>query len=365
MDTGRLRAIASRLPRPLRRGGRLAWDVVHDFQDDDCPRMAAAISYYTIFAMPPLLGLLGLVASLFVDPARARDVLSEQVAEVVGDESAAQVVDVVAQVARPDFSGPGAIIGLIALVFGATAGFLHVQEALNRAWGVAPDPERSGIRTFLLKRALSLLMLVGIGLMVLGSMILSTLVSAFSDVIRSWAPPWLGAWTLTLADWGTSFLVLATLFMLIFRFVPDAVVRWKDAAVGAVFTAVLFTLGKQALGYYLGRNEPTNVYGAAGSLAVALLWVYYSAMILLLGSEFTESWATRDGRRVRPQPGAVRVVRRYGEEIDRRPDDEEEAAAKAPEPAEPSEPPRRVPPFTRRPARRGGGSGAGRSSPPS
>jgi membrane protein len=271
--------------------------------------MAAAISYYTIFAMPPLLGLLALAAGLFVDPGSVREAVSTQVEQVVGVESAAQIVDIVQEATRPDFSGPTAIVGLLALLFGATGAFLHLQHALNRAWSVAPDPERSSVRTFLVKRAISVLMLAATGVVILVSMLLSTGLSLFEDVIQRHAPTWLGPWTLTLADWATSFMLMGALFALILKYVPDAVVRWRDALVGAAFTAVLFTVGKQVIGYYLGRSDVQNVYGAAGSLAVALLWVYYSAIIVLLGAEFTEVWATRKGESVMPQAGAVRVTR--------------------------------------------------------
>jgi membrane protein len=154
-----------------------------------------------------------------------------------------------------------------------------------------------------------MVMLASTGVVILVSMLLSTGLSRFEDLIQRHAPAWLGPWTLTFADWVTSFLLMGALFALILKYVPDAVVRWRDALVGAAFTAVLFTAGQQLIGFYLGRIDAETVYGAAGSLAVALLWVYYSAMIVLLGAEFTEVWATRKGEPVTPQAGAVRVVR--------------------------------------------------------
>jgi membrane protein len=295
----------------VRSMGRFIWKVVSDFMEDDCPQMAAAISYYTIFAVPPLLGVLALGASLFVDPESVRELVSRQVAEVVGVESAAQIVDVVERAEPLALDGVTAIVGLLAILFAVTGAFLHLQSALNRAWRVAPDPEGSSIRRFLVKRGLSMAMLACTGLLLLASMLLSTALSVFEDVVRRYAPAWLGPATLQAADWTSSFLVFALLFMLIFRYVPDAVVRWSDAAVGAAFTAALFSVGTQLIGFYLGQSNPGSVYGAAGSLAIALLWVYYSAMILLLGAEFTEVWSTRGGSAVTPEDGAVRVRRTF------------------------------------------------------
>src|SRR5690606_20787822 len=253
-----------------------------------------------------------LVAGRFVDPDALLALLSRQVEEVVGVESASEIVDVVEEATRPDLSGPTAIVGLGAILFAATGGFLHLQEALNRAWGVAPDPRRSSVRVFFVKRAISMIMLASIGLVLVSSMLLSTALAVFEDMIQRYAPSWIGPWTLTAADWLASLGLIGLLFMLMLKYLPDAEVRWRDAAVGALFTALLFTVGKQLIGLYLGRSDPGNVFGAAGSLAVALLWIYYSAIILLLGAEFTEVWATRRGDPVVPQKGAVRVVRQYG-----------------------------------------------------
>ena len=296
---------------------RSAWrfvrDVVSDFSSDDCPALAAAISYYTIFAMPPLLGLATLVASVFVDPEAVREIASEQVESVVGVESAAEIVDVVEGVTRPDFSGPTAVFGLAAILLGATGGFVHLQSALNKAWRVAPDPQGSNVRTFLMKRLISLAIMASIGLLLLTTLVLTTGLSAFEGLITRYAPAWLETSTLTALDIGTSFVIVTSAFTLVFKYIPDAVIRWRDAAVGGAVTGVLFTIGKQAIGYYLGRSDPATVYGAAGSLAVAMLWIYYSALILLLGAEFTERWACRKGAPIVPQHGAVTVQRTFGE----------------------------------------------------
>lgn len=293
----------------IRAVGRFVWAMLQAFVGDDCPRMAAALSYYSVFAMPAMLGLLALIANHFVGPGELRDVISNQITTLVGVESASRIVTIVENAIRPDLAGPAAIIGLVALLFGATAAFANLQGALNTAWGVQPDPRRGDVHTFLVKRAVSLLMIGALGVLLVASLLASAVLSAFQGFFSSLAPPWLRSPVLQVADVGVSFAALSLVAAVTLRWVPDAIVRWRDALMGGLFTGALFTVGKLLIGYYLGRRDLNNVYGAAGSLAVALLWIYYSAMIFLLGAEFTQLWAARKGEPVEPQGGAVRVRR--------------------------------------------------------
>jgi membrane protein len=257
--------------------------------------MAAAISYYTVFAMPPLLALLALLAGKVLAPAELQALLFDQVTSLAGARSAGQIIEVVQNVSRPDLGGPAAVVGLVAMIFGATSAFVHLQRAMNRVWGVAPDPRRGDVRTFMVKRVVSLFMIMVVGVLILFLVTVSALLSVFHSAIRYYAPPALATGALPLADAITSLVVITGL------------IRWRDALAGGVFGGVLFTLGKLAIGYYLGRSDLASIYGAAGSLAVALFWVYYSAGILLLGTEFTRAWACRGGASVEPKRGAVRV----------------------------------------------------------
>jgi membrane protein len=269
--------------------------------------MAAALSYYSIFAMPGILGLLALAASRFARPGQLREVISDQVRTFVGVDSAAGVINVVEGAVRPELSGPAAVLGLIALVFGATGAFVQLQTALNTSWGVQPDPRRSDVRTFLTKRAVSLLMILLFGLLLLASITASTGIAVIRGALETYSPAWTRSWVLPASDFAVSLLSVTVLFSLILRYVPDAEVLWREALAGGLFTAILFTVGKMLLGSYLSRSDPANVFGAAGSLAIALIWIYYSSMILLLGAEFTQVWACRHGKDVVPQRGAVRV----------------------------------------------------------
>jgi membrane protein len=291
----------------LRSVGRVLWETVTDFFSDGCPRMAAAISYYSIFAIPGVLGLLALAAREFIGPTEIQQVVSEQVETFVGVESATQVVDVVQGAVDPSLTGPAALIGLIALMFGATGAFGELQSALNIAWGVQRDPRRSDVKGFFLKRGMSLLMIAALGALLILSILASTAITVMRSYFMETLPPSLQSLGLPIADLVISLVAVSLCITLILRYVPDAVVSWRHAAVGGLFTGTLFTIGKLLIGYYLARSDPGNVFGAAGSLAVALLWVYYSSIILLLGAEFTEVWACRKGDPVVPHEGAVRV----------------------------------------------------------
>lgn len=293
----------------LRNLGSLLWQTLTAFMGDDCPRMAAALSYYTIFSLPPLLVLLLLIVGAIVDPDTARQMLAGQVGTLLGPGGADQVDALIRNASRPQLGGVTAALGILAFLFGATGAFSQLQGALNTAWGVAPDPTRGDVRNFLWKRLVSFGMILVIGFLLLVSLAVSALLTAFGDVLVSLTNARISTAVLQLVQNVLSFVAIGLLFAAIFQYVPDAVVRWRDALIGGAFTALLFTLGKAGIGYYLGRSDPGNAYGAAGSLAVTLLWIYYSAVILLLGAEFTEVWASATGRPIEPEPGAARVVR--------------------------------------------------------
>jgi membrane protein len=198
------------------------------------------------------------------------------------------------------------VLGILALLFGATGAFGALQSALNRVWEVKPDPRRGGIKSFLGKRLLSLGMAGTIAFLLLVSLVVSAALSAFGDQLGAMlggisGPVMQGAQVLV------SLAVVTVLFAAIFKILPDAHVAWRDVWSGALFTTVLFVAGKFVIGFYLSRAEPDSSFGAAGALAVILIWVYYSAMILFLGAEFTQVWATEKGRGIEPEDGAVRV----------------------------------------------------------
>jgi len=290
---------------------------VNDFIEDDCPSMAAALSYYTVFSLPPLLVLLLTILGAVLDPQDIQGTLEAQMRSAMGPGGADQVRTILANADRPGAGGlVPAVLSIVALLLGATGVFGQLQSALNKAWGVAPDPEKGGIKTVILRRMFGLGMVLGLAFILLVSLVVSAVLSAFGDQIGRFLPSGLSAPVLEAVNFAGSLAVITLLFGAIFKVMPDARIAWRDVRVGALVTAVLFVGGKFALGLYLGRSNPGEAFGAAGALALMLVWIYYSSMIVLLGAEFTQVWAEHRGKGITPEKGAVRIVtetRRLGE----------------------------------------------------
>jgi membrane protein len=276
------------------------------FLEDECPVRAAALAYYTVFALPPLLILLIMLVGMIWDPADVQRALETQFAGMIGQSGAEQIRTIIAESDRPGGGGVFATAASIgALLFGATGAFMQLQGALNRAWEVKPDPDQGGVRNFIVKRMLSLGMVFGIGFLLAVSLALTSAVSAFGDALFGGMPEWV----MHAINFALTFVVLALLFAATFKFLPDAAVAWRDVWIGGGVTALLFVAGKFAIGFYLGRSSPGEAFGAAAALAVILIWAYYAGMIILLGAEFTQEWARSRGEGIEPEEGAVRVVR--------------------------------------------------------
>lgn len=285
-------------------------DTIKSFSEDDCPTMAAALSYYTVFSLPPLLVLLLTILGAVLDPQDIQGTIEAQMREAMGPSGAAQVQTILANADRPGAGGlVPTILSVVALLLGATGVFGQLQAALNKAWNVAPDPEKGGIKNMLLKRVFGVGMVLGLAFILLVSLVVSAVLSAFGEELGRFLPSGLSAPVLEAINFVGSLAVISLLFGAIFKVLPDAQIAWRDVAVGAVVTALLFVAGKFALGLYLGRSNPGEAFGAAGALALMLVWIYYSSMIVLLGAEFTQAWAERRGSGIVPEKGAVRVVR--------------------------------------------------------
>jgi membrane protein len=284
----------------------LAKDTFREFNDDEATWMAAALSYFTVFALAPLLAILLQVTSLIWDPGQVREALTGQFQTLMGQDVARQVQTMMMSAEQKTASGSGIrlVWSIIGLVFGATGAFVSLQSALNRAWEVQPDPKSGGIKNFVMKRFLSLGMVLGIAFLLLVSLALTTALSAFGDYLFGGT----GASVAQVLNFVLSFAVVTLLFAAIFKVLPDAKVAWRDVWVGAVATAALFVIGKFLIGLYIGQSDPGSAFGAAGALAVLLVWIYYAAVILLLGAEFTQAWMRLHGREIEPEEGAVRVV---------------------------------------------------------
>ena len=285
---------------------------LQEFGDDDCTMMAASLSYYTVFSLAPLVYIIVFIAGFFVQQAAVQREILRQISDMVGTSAADQVQTMLQLTSQKAISGGGVslLVSFGVLLVAVTGVFAQLQAALNRAWSVSPDPDRRGIKSFLGKRFLSLGMVLVIGFLLLVSLALSAMIGAIGAHLSNLLPDYLSEGTLRTLNFGVSFAVFTLLFAAIYKWLPDAVIRWRDVWIGAVGTATLFALGKMALGVYLGRSDFT-VYGAGGALVLILIWVYYSSIILLFGAEFTQVWARHYGTQIMPVGRAVRVVRRF------------------------------------------------------
>ena len=289
--------------------GQLLKQTFKGFSEDDCPTMAAALSYYTVFSLPPLLVLLLTILGAVLDPRDIQGTIETQIRDAMGPAGASQVRTILANANRPGGGTGPAILGLVGLLLGATGVFGQLQAALNKAWGVAPDPAKGGIKHMIVKRVFGIGMVLGLAFILLVSLVVSAALAAFGEQVGQYLPSGLSAPVLEAINFAGSLAVISLLFAAIFKILPDAEIAWRDVGVGAVATALLFVAGKFALGLYLGQSNPGEAFGAAGALALMLVWIYYSSMIVLLGAEFTQVWAEHRGSGIVPERGAVRVIR--------------------------------------------------------
>jgi membrane protein len=297
--------ISKRRP-PFRAAFQLLKQTATEWLDDKAPQLGAALAYYTVFSLAPLiLVLLAMVGLLFRDdPAGAWSKITEQMSYFF-DKSAVQVVTDIAQKAsEPGKSATATAIGVALALFGASGVFGQLQDALNTIWGVKAKPGL-GIWGFLRARFVSFAMVGGVCFLLLVSLVIEALLKGFSHYVQAVLPGGLAiAITVYLLF---DFSVVVLLFGMIFKFLPDARIQWRDVWIGAVMTTFLFGIGKWALGLYLGSGTAASAYGAASSLITLLLWIYYSSQILLFGAEFTQVYANQAGRRVQPSGYAVPI----------------------------------------------------------
>jgi membrane protein len=281
---------------------------IKEFMDDDCPTMAAALSYTTVFSLPPLLVLILMIAGAVFDPERVQTALQTQFGGLMGPSAAGQIQTILEHAKRPGSGGlVVTLLGVAALLIGATGAFAQLQAGLNKAWEVKPDPKQGGMKQFIRKRLFSFGMILVIAFLLLVSLVVSALISALGHMLQSLLPGGVSEVLLYVVDLAVSLAVIASMFAMMFKVLPDAEIAWKDVWPGALVTAVLFVLGKFLIGFYLGRSNPGEAFGAAGALALILAWIYYSSLILLFGAEFTEAFAEGRGHWIKPEPGAVRV----------------------------------------------------------
>jgi membrane protein len=276
-----------------------------DWNEDKAPRLAAALAFYTMFTLAPLLIIVIAIAGLAFGQQAARGQILGQIQGLVGFESASAIQKFLEQLDTPQSGVLATAIGVATLLLGIWWVFGELQDALNTIWEVAPKPGRRFLEVVKV-RLLSFTMMLGVGFLLLVSLIFSAALSALGGLVGGLLPdvPPL----LQIANFVISFAIVMLLFAMIYKIVPDVVIAWSDVWIGAAVTALLYTIGKYLIGVYLGTSSTASAYGAAGSLVVILVWVYYSAQILFLGAEFTKVYAMKYGSRITPIAIAVPVT---------------------------------------------------------
>ncbi len=281
---------------------------VSEWVDDNVPALAAALAYYTLFSIAPLLIIAIAVAGLVFGQEAAHGAIQAQLRGLIGEPGATVVQDLVASASKRESGLLATVLGLAVLGFAATGVFVQLQDALNTIWK-AKRRQMSGLLSFLRQRLLSFAMVLGIGFLLLVSLVVSAGLAAAGTFLVGLLPAWEAV--LHVVNVGISFAVITLLFAMIYKVLPDTRVAWSDVWIGAAVTSLLFSLGKLGIGLYLGKSSVASAYGAAGSFAVLLLWVYYSSQLLFLGAEFTQVYARwhgsrRAGRGERQAPGEPR-----------------------------------------------------------
>jgi len=285
---------------------RLIRETFQDWSEDKAPRLAAALSYYTVFSLAPLLVLVIAIAGFVIgNNDNIRQQLITQVQALVGSQGAEAVETLISNTNQPRTGILATVLGIITLILGATGLFGQLQDALNTIWEVEPK-KGGGIIGMIKDRFLSFTMILGISFLLLVSLVISTVLSLvnnyFSELFGGMG------WLAQALNIVVSLGIITLIFSLIFKVLPDVTVTWKDVWIGALVTAILFTIGKQLISLYLGSSAPASTYGAAGSLVIILLWVYYSTQILFLGAEFTQVYARYHGSRIAPSEKARKLT---------------------------------------------------------
>jgi membrane protein len=281
---------------------KLVRQAAESWSDDYAPSMGAALAYYTMFSVAPLLLIVVSVAGLVFGEDAARGQIYGQLHSLMGEPGASAVQALLQSVRKPTEGVIGTVIGFAILLVGATSVFGELQDALDRIWRAPARNKTSGLWSLLRARLLSFGMILGLGFLLMVSLVLSAALSA----LGSWWAPLFGGWEVLAqaVNFIVSFALVTAIFAMIYKVMPRVHVHWHDVWIGSAVTAMLFTIGKLLIGLYIGKSSVTSGFGAAGSLAVVLVWVYYSAQIFLMGAEFTWVYAhTFGSRRNEPRPG--------------------------------------------------------------
>ncbi|WP_017730766.1 YihY/virulence factor BrkB family protein [Nafulsella turpanensis] len=282
-------------------------ETYHNWDEHDPWRMSAVIAYYAIFSLPGLLMVTIKVVGYFFGDKLVNEELNTTISQQMGSGAANQMQTIVDQANNTEGFTFATIVGIASLVFGATGVFYHLKQSLNTMWEVEVRPNKAWLK-LIKDRVFSFGMVLVIGFLMLMSLVISSLISYFSDYLNAMFPE-LGPMFFKLVHIAVSLIIITILFALMFVVLPDAKVRWRDVWVGAFVTSLLFVIGKTLISLYFGYSDPGSAYGAAGSIILILLWVSYTSLILFFGAEFTQTYGRRHGMEIVPAEFAIRVTK--------------------------------------------------------
>ena len=281
------------------------------FDDDNAFKLSASLSYYTIFALGPLLFFVISLSGFFYGKEASEGRIYEQFKDLIGNDAALQIQDILTNASEGYDSTTGAIIGAVMLFIGATGVFTEIQSSINFIWSVKSKPRRGWLK-FILNRLLSFSLVLGLGFLLLVSLIINALLTLVNKKILEKFP---NNEYFNLLNSLILLAVITALFAVIYKVLPDARIAWRDAWIGSAFTAMLFLVGKFLIGFYLGQSNIGVVYGTAASIILILVWVYYSSMILYFGAEFTKMYALHSGEGIKPKQTAVFIIKKEAKEV--------------------------------------------------
>ncbi|MGE5520630.1 MAG: YihY/virulence factor BrkB family protein [Candidatus Dadabacteria bacterium] len=290
-------------------------DAAIAFSDDSCFKLSASLSYYTVFALAPLSIVIISLVSMFYGKDAASGALYGEIKDFVGPLAASQIQEIIANIENSHSTLRGAIIGGVIVFIGATGMFTEIQGSLDFIWSVRAKPRKgSGWRKYLINRLISFSLVLGLGFLLFVTLIINTVLGILSEKLIQFFPH-ATIYFIDTMNTIVLLIVITSLFMVLFKVLPDAIISWRDALVGSAFTAVLFLGGKYLIGLYIGKANLGITYGTAASIVIILSWVYYFSLILYFGAEFTKIFALQSGHGIRPKDTAVFIIKRESAEI--------------------------------------------------
>lgn len=288
-------------------------ETAKEFGADNVTKLSASLAYYTVFSLGPLMLVIVSLAGVFFETEAVKWKVYWQINELIGQNGADQIITIISKLQEKDASAFG-LIGAVILLFGATTIFADMQDSINYIWSIKAKPKKGWLK-FLKNRLLSFSLIVGLGFLLIVSLLVNTAADLLTRKILNGLDK-SAVEIFNVINTCILFVIISFLFAVIYKVLPDAKIRWKDSFIGACFTGVLFLLGKFLIGYYLGSSNMDNTYGASASIVIILSWVYYTSIILYFGAEFTKVYALRCGGGIHPYDTAVFIIKKEAKEVE-------------------------------------------------